>query len=179
VACGVTFDYLRDEAPEAVERVLALGVHPEAKALASVVVIAAIVLLGAWAIGEFHVSKERSTLAQARAYLERSTVEANNVLARARRVRSWLSLDRRIRAIRISGSATARNIAFAANALPLDAWLTSIRYDPEGYSVTGRAVGLGGVERALHAYRTIRLTAVRSSGSNSARIVDFEARVSE
>lgn len=175
----MTFDYLRDEAPEAVERVLALGVHPEAKALASVVVIAAIVLLSAWAIGELHVRKERSTLAQARAYLERSTVEANKVLARARRVRSWLSLDRRIRAIRTSGSATARNITSAANTLPLDAWLTSIRYDPAGYSVTGRAVGLGGVERALHAYRTIRLTAVRSSGSNSSRVVDFEAHVSE
>ncbi len=175
----MTFDYLRDEAPEAIERVLILRVQPEARAIASVVVIAMFVLLSAWAIGEVHVREARASLSQASTYLERSNVEANNVLARARRVQSWLSLDRRIRAIRVSGATTARNIAAAANTLPLDAWLTGIRYDAAGYSVMGRAVGLGGVARALHAYRSSRLIAARSPGVRTTRVVDFEAYVSE
>ncbi len=175
----MNFDYLRDEAPEAIERVLILRAHPEARAMASVLTIAMLVLLSAWVIGDIRVREERSSLAQARTYLAHSSIDADKVLARARHLRAWLSLDRRIRAIRISGAATARSIAAAANTLPLDAWLTSIRYDGTGYSVMGRAVGLGGVADALHAYRSIRLIAAGSPDARTTRVVDFEAYVSD
>lgn len=103
------------------------------------------------------------------AYAERLAsvqLDAARVHAVERAVRRLRSLDERVDEVRRSGTLSANAIGAVGNALPADAWLSSLRADRGTLAIEGRAarlVAVGSTIAALGAlptYGTARLLGV-------------------
>jgi Tfp pilus assembly protein PilN len=74
----------------------------------------------------------------------------------------------RIAEVARTGARAANDVATLGDALPADAWLTSLRFDGVTLSLDGRGSGVDAVTQTLHAmeslsaYRAVRLTSLHA-----------------
>ena len=64
-------------------------------------------------------------------------------------VNELLETDRRLRAVRASGTLAAMRLAQIGNAVPRGVWLSSVEPSPAGLDVDGEAVSVGALNRIL------------------------------
>ncbi|HEV7178897.1 MAG TPA: hypothetical protein VGN11_03440, partial [Candidatus Baltobacteraceae bacterium] len=105
------FDYLRDGAPEVVERLRAARIPRELQSAACSVAAAFFVLLAAWGIETYRVTDARGVeaLAQQRVEISRADL-ARTDLARTQ-IEKLLRLDARLSDIRLSGARLSVRLA--------------------------------------------------------------------
>jgi hypothetical protein len=91
-----------------------------------------------------------------------------------------LETDRRLRALRASGTLVAMRVARIGDAVPHGVWLTSVDPSPPGFDVEGEAVNVGALNRILSnllqsggAQRTQLLRMARVARARGAVLVSF------
>jgi Tfp pilus assembly protein PilN len=143
------FDFLRDGLPDAIEGALAFRL-PRRLRTAAVAMVALICVLAACAAFERArtnaataiESRERSRLDVAKDRLAAANLELNEVAA-------LLETDRRLRALRASGTLATIRLARIGNVVPRGVWLSSVQPSSAGLDVEGEAVNLAAVDRVL------------------------------
>lgn len=133
------FDYAHDMAPEFVDRVRALHVRGEARgplmALATVIFVGLCAFgIESWRVGD---ARTQERVQQVRFDESRARLEQMKIASRE--VSDLLLLDRRLRDVRLSGTALSVRLADIANHVPERAWLTSLGRTPSGVAINGRA----------------------------------------
>jgi hypothetical protein len=143
------FDFLHDGLPDAVEGALAFRL-PRRLRTAAVALVTLICVLAACAAFESVQmnaataieSRERSRLDAAKDRLAAANLELNDVAA-------LLETDRRLRAMRASGTLVAMRLARVGNVVPRGVWLSSVQPSATGFDVEGEAVNLAALNRVL------------------------------
>jgi hypothetical protein len=174
------FDFLRDGLPDAVEGALALRL-PRRLRTAAVAMMTLICVLAACAAFESVrmnaataiESRERSRLDLAKDRLAAANLELNDVA-------SLLETDRRLRAMRASGTIVAMRLARIGNVVPRGVWLSSVQPSAAGFDVEGEAVNLAALDRVLSslldgdpAARTHLLRMTRIARAHGPALVSF------
>jgi len=143
------FDFLRDGLPDAVEGALAFRL-PRRLRTAAVAFATALCVLGACALFEKArtnaaaaiESSERVRLDTAREHLAAANLELDEV-------NELLETDRRLHALRASGTLAAMRLARIGNAVPRGVWLSSVAPSATGIDIEGEAVDVGALNRIL------------------------------
>lgn len=168
-----SFDYLHDEPPQVVSRLRALRSDRRIRGLGAFLGASLVVVLCAWALEVERLHEAQQSLQRAREQLERISVEAAKVKAEVDALHQTIALERRLFAVRESGTMAANRIASLALRLPAKSWLTSLHVDDSGGTITGRAIGLQSVGETLAAMPS-RLVDVQASESGDNRVVEFQ-----
>jgi hypothetical protein len=141
------FDFLRDGLPDALERALALRLPRRLRTAASALAMVLCVLLcaGFVEVGRCGAAAglertERLRLDAARARLAAADLELHDVTV-------LLETQRRLRAVRGSGTRSVLQLAAIGNLVARGVWLGSLASTPTGFDIEGEAVNVG----ALHA----------------------------
>jgi hypothetical protein len=172
----MTFDYLRDAPPEVFDRAKSLCADANLRGIAGFLAASAFAIAMSWMLEAVHLHEARTMVQRAQEQLDRSTVAAVRVNAEIRSLHVLLALDKRLRDIKLSPVRTANELADLAQRVPARTWLVTLSSTSSGFELSGRAVGLGPVGKALAALRG-DLVAARASGGRDRRIIDFQMQV--
>ncbi len=178
------FNYLRDAPPELIEQLRALRISPELRSPLSAVATAIVVVFAWWSLERHWMSEAMREEARAAIRLQQSRAAfAATKLVRAD-VDRLLSLDARLRAIRLSGSVLSHRLADVGNHVPTQAWLTSIVRTNDGLELHGRAEGLNVLSKTVAGLMSSKaaasptlVRAVREDRSSG--VIDFTIRATE
>ncbi len=180
------FDFLRDGLPDAVEGVLAFRL-PRRLRTAAVALVTLLCVLAACAAFESVrtnaataiESREQSRLDLAKDRLAAANLELRDVTA-------LLETDRRLRAMRASGTLAAMRLARIGNVVPRGVWLTSVQPSATGFDVDGEAVNLAALNRVLSnlidgdaTRRTHLLRMTRVARERAASLVSFTLQLQD
>jgi hypothetical protein len=168
------FDYLSDAPPDSIDYVRRVLGGGDVRALLSFLTVGVLVICCAWAIEQMHVNAASQQVDRARAQLDRGIAALVRVRAEIAALKRWTSLDRRVRAIKVSGAARAVRVAAIARLLPGRLWLTSLTSAAED-DLEGRTIGLEPVEAMLDAAPSMKLVGVRAEGDSDRRVLTFRA----
>ncbi len=136
------FNYIQDAPPEPIEHLRALRIPLELRTPLGALVTAILVVCAWWTLERHWIAAATREEAVASQRLKQSrAMFAATKLVRSN-VDQLLSLDGRLRRIRLSGSGLSHRLADIGNHLPSAAWLTSIVRTPDGLELHGRAEGL-------------------------------------
>lgn len=136
------FNYLNDSPPELIEQVLGLRIPTQLRTPLGALLTSIIVVSSWWMLERHWVAEATREEASASIRLDQSRA----AFAATKLVRSdvdqLLTLDGRLRRIRLSGSVLSHRVADIGNHVPARAWLTSIARSSDGLELRGRAEGL-------------------------------------
>jgi hypothetical protein len=175
------FDYLHDPLPSFVERLRAVRVP--GRLYAPLVIGGAVAAIVGAADGIESLRQRAALALEARAQvrLQATQTALRRMRLEWQQVDELVARDRRLRAIRLSGSTAATAIAAMGNAFPRGAWLTSAAMKPSsGFELKGRAENIVSLEAAVRELSKIRsgspLGGVRFSreGREQLAELDFE-----
>lgn len=174
------FDFLHDGPPLAIERLRAFAIPVHVRVPLGALFTAMLVVAAWHGLEGGWIARARHEDLIARERLEdmRSAFAATNL--KRRDVEQLLVLDRRLRAIRLSGTRVSTRFAALANALPSKAWLTSISPDGNGVLVEGRSEGLRVLATTIEALAPLSPALVRAvrDGRDGGKLVSFSVRLS-
>ncbi len=180
------FNYLGASVPSLVDRARAARL-PERLRSPALGLATAVCIVAAWWGIERHaltVALDEERAARVRLEISRSAVAAARLERRG--VDRLLALDRRLRAIRLTGSSVGVRLADIANHVPARAWLTTLSQEPDAIDITGRTEGIERLgltiaslmgTRAVTNPRLVRATREDRPGASS--LIAFEVRVDE
>jgi Tfp pilus assembly protein PilN len=180
------FNYLGESVPSLVDRLLAIRI-PERLRSPFLGVATAVFVVAAWWALEQHalaVATAEERAAQVRLDQSRSAV----AVARIQRtgIDRMLSLDRRLRDVRLSGSSVGVHLADIANHVPAHAWLTSLSQERGAIEIVGQVAGMERLSATLAALTTMKsltdpllVRATKEDRPGAAPLVGFEVRVDE
>jgi hypothetical protein len=183
VQTSVRFDFLHDPLPELVQRLRTLRLPPGlyTGAIACATVVCAILLVSGIEALREHGARVLEARADAR--FEASRAALHQAKLQSEELEALVERDRRLRAIRLSGSLAAARIARTGNSFPAQARLISIASDASGYYVKGDADNLSAIEalvknlltdKAVGRPRQLRVTRVDRGMSQQ---LEFEMRL--
>jgi Tfp pilus assembly protein PilN len=180
------FDFLRDGLPDAVEGALAFRLPRRLRtaAYALVTVVCAIVACAGFEAMRTNAATaiertEEVRLDSARDRLAAANLELQNVA-------SLLETDRRLRAVRTSGTQAVLRLARIGNLVPRGVWLSSVEPSADGLSVEGEAVNVDALHRVLSNFvtdtslgKTLLLRMARLARPSGPALVSFTLLVKE
>ena len=180
------FNYLGDSIPSLLDRLRAVRIPQRLHVPLCALVTVLAVVTAWWGI-------ERHTLDRALAQQRAARVrlaESRTALASAKVERydfeQMLALDRRLREIRLSGSALVQRLADVANRVPASVWLTSLSQDANALDAIGRAESMARLGDTIGAFGSsafvrnpVLVRAAKEERSGSAPLVAFEVRADE
>ncbi len=180
------FNYLHGGMGEALQRLRFEKIPAAMRPPLCAILTALFVAGGAFGLEGYRVDRARALESAAQVRVERSrALLAQTKIARTR-VDSLLTLDSRLRKVRLSGSVLALRLIDIAGRVPSRAWLKSISRTASGISITGHAEGsrvlsdtIGNLmsSRSLRAPSLVRASA--ESNSQMDGLVSFEIRLQD
>jgi Tfp pilus assembly protein PilN len=162
----VGFNFI-DRREGAAGRFVRVPAHMRMPLLAFAAAVA--IACGAWGIESQRLHQALASEAGYESSARRAELRVEALRLSAAQVGRRLSLDRRVRSIRESGTGQARRIAELGNALPQDVWLTAVREDDTGIALEGGASNLAALGRAVRILASdrgaSRVTLLRASAA--------------
>lgn len=166
-----SFDYLHSHHAHALARLLDLRI-PHRLQPAFIGLFAAAAFVGsAWGIEAYRLSAAKEVESEYSVRYERSRAALAAANLYYGRVKDIVEVDERLREVAASGDEDALRLAAVANALPAQAWLTSIGHDDSGVLLDGGAKDLRVVadfENALAHAPGVRDPLLVAAGSDDA-----------
>lgn len=144
-----SFNFLRDPLHPALEKALQLRLPPSWYSTAIAVALVALTTIAGGAVEIYRLQNAEVSLHRAEVRFENSRQSLSQQRLQWNRVDRLVAEDRRLRGMRLSGPIAASQIAAAGNALPDDAWLTTMAAGSGGMDVKGEASGLVALQTAL------------------------------
>ena len=143
------FNFLNDAPPDILDRLRNTRVPVEMRTPLSALATAVFVVLSWWGLERYWLSdaQREERVASSRLLESRADLAATKV-ARAG-IDQLLSIDRRLRDVRISGSVLGAALSDIANHVPRHAWLTSLSDTHDGVEIMGRADGIGSLSQTI------------------------------
>ncbi|MEO6835924.1 MAG: PilN domain-containing protein [Candidatus Tumulicola sp.] len=145
----IRFDYLHDPLPKVVDALRSLRVPRHLHAVAAACATCVCAVAAASGIEVLHEHAAQVLERRAESRFEQSRAALSGARLEWRQLDGLIAQDRRLRDIRLSGSAVATRIAKTGNAFPRGAWLTSMTTAPASYALDGYANDLLALETVL------------------------------
>jgi len=145
----VRFDFLHDPPPDFVARFLEMRLAKHLYAPAMVIGTLVLLFAPIWGLETLRLRWARSTEMAARERFDASRAALSALRLQWQQLDELTARDRRLREIRLSGSAIAEALARVGNALPNRTWATSLSADSSGFSFKGRAADLKSASEAF------------------------------
>jgi Tfp pilus assembly protein PilN len=143
------FDYLHDGLPDAIDTIRTLRLPRRLRTVAATLAT----LLGILAVSAVF---EAIRVSSATAVEQREQVRLDSARTRLaaadlelQAVDKLLETDRRLRAVRRSGTTLVSQLTRIGNLVPRGVWLSSVEPSPEGLVVEGDAVNVGALDKIL------------------------------
>lgn len=177
------FNYLRNAPPDAIDRLRSFRIAKPLQWPLAVIGTIAVTYLGAYVIFGVAIGAAHTLEAEAVMRLDASKAAlAERQLERVR-VDDLLAFDRRLRAIRTSGSRVSLRLADIANRVPEHAWLTTLSRTSSGIAIAGKSTGfpvVGTTMEGLMKSATLSApTLIRANEEDHRHIVVFEVHADE
>lgn len=150
------FNFLRDPLHPALETAMQFRLPPRWYPTAIAGALVALTTIAAGAVESYRLQSAELWLRRADVRFQNSRQSLSQERLQWNRVDRLVAEDRRLRALRLSGPVEASQIAAAGNALPDDAWLTTMTAGSGGMDVKGEAAGLAALQSALENVRADR-----------------------
>jgi Tfp pilus assembly protein PilN len=143
------FDFLSDAPPDFIDRLRNVRITSELRTPLSALLTAALVVMVWWGLERYWLvdAQREERIASSRLLESRADLAATRVARSG--VEQLLSLDRRLRQVRISGSVLGAMLSDIGNHVPPHAWLTSLSKTHDGVEIVGRADGLGSLSQTV------------------------------
>lgn len=176
------FDFLHDPRPAFVGRAVSLRLPKEIYVQTIVAAAIAFAIAATCAVEGLRLHAARALESRVRRHFEATRDALSAVRLEWRELDALALRDRRLREIRLSGSAVAVRIARVGNAFPRRAWATSLTASASGYAVKARGEDLPAVSAVLEnliggvpAARDAEFRMTRDAGS-TAGVLAFDVR---
>ncbi len=152
----IHFDYLRPARPLFLRRVLQARLPAEFVAPLCAVGAAVLIISGAFSIEVGRLSRIAAIEARHRVAYDESTLQLSRTKVIFAGLKRTAAFAEEVRAIQKSGDAQAARFAEIGNRLPPHIWLTAITNDDSGMLLSGKAVNLTMLSRAMSDLSTLK-----------------------
>lgn len=177
------FDYLHESVPDPFDRVANVKIGPELRTPVRVLIAALLFVMTACVMEHHRWNEARAVERNAAVRVQESRAALNRTSLARVEVDRLLALDRRLRAIHLSGSVLVARLIDVADHLPRNVWLTSIARRDKAVDIAGKADGvkaLGDAVGGLMNGSTVQSPSLVSAGKDDrSHLMSFEMRVED